>query len=168
MKPKNISITVSKPEFWKDVSMWIYFSGGVCDYWQNEHMVTPMSLLVTIIITHSMTGERLHGTLALKLEKVQYNWNEITGLGTTVTTGYNELVKSDILTSYFSKIHYKIIQKQMQKLKNLNPLYAGTYLQQMKLNIDYRNIYMVMVKTKTAYNLLCKPADINPSHSSWY
>ena len=115
-----------------------------------------------------MNGERLRGTLALKLEKVQYNWNEITGLGTTVNTGYNELVKSDILTSCFSKIHYKIVQKQMQKLKNLNPLYAGIYLQQMKLNIDYWNIYMVMVKTKTAYSLLCKLADINPSNSSWY
>ena len=50
---------------------------------RTEHMVTPMSVLVTIIITHSMTGEMLHGTKALKTEKVQHNRNKIVGLGTT-------------------------------------------------------------------------------------
>jgi hypothetical protein len=39
-----------------------------------------------------------------------------------LTTEYTELVKSDILTSYFSKIIYKIVKKQKQKLKNLKPL----------------------------------------------
>jgi hypothetical protein len=59
-------------------------------------MVTPMSVLVTIIITHSMTGKKKSWDWVLKS-----------------TTAYTELVKSDILISYFSKILYKIVQKQM-------------------------------------------------------